>query len=228
MTKRNANQAIDFARLFAVKDRLALREAEASDGRGAPTRGGEPAPPLEAEPEAAAAALPDAVEQGAAAEVVALYLAPAPVEAPSAPEPVAAAAAPDVGRGPAPTSAPGTGRAIEPAEPLGRLRVGMPRELHERVRAAAALSCLPPTTFVRDILESTTPRFDAAAPLSGLAQTARAAFPAFGAGRRTTEVRMQVPVSEELHQRLIQLAALRAQTLAACLVDALEHRVPNQ
>jgi hypothetical protein len=215
MRKATAKNAIDFARLYEVKDRFAGRAMEPPAGDGEKGREGANtgapesslAEPL---PVAEAAVVPFPVEPEKVPSIP-----PAPLlEAITALRPPGLLAS---------DGAPGAA----PAPAFGRLRIGMPRPLHERVRAAAALACMPPTTLVRDLLESAAPHFEPAAPLTELAQVARAVVPETSAGRQPIEVRMQVPASDDLHRRLLQLAALRAQTLWACLLDLLDHRLPR-
>jgi hypothetical protein len=214
MRKATANSAIDFNKLFALKDQLAHKgddDMPADDrvdkGRGSMTSDSSNPPQ------------PQPLHAPTIAPVIALV-----------PETLVAAAdkAPDL----AAVTQPGPPPALQPSGganhdaisvPVGPLRIGMPRHVHERVRASAALACLPTTTLVRDVLESTAPNFDITAPLSELTRIARSAVPEVGSGRRPIEVRMQVPMSEDLHRRLVQLAALRAQTLSVCLLDLLEH-----
>jgi hypothetical protein len=72
---------------------------------------------------------------------------------------------------------------------------------------------------VHHLLEQT-PIVDPAAALDDLQRSARGAAPTV-TSRAVVEVRMQVPISEPLRVRLHQLAALRGQTLGACLADVL-------
>jgi hypothetical protein len=213
MSKATANKAIDFKRLFAVKDQLASKVEDdvPGDDRVEKGRGNMPSDPSGPQ-----------TEPLQAAEVAPVIALPAETLIPAPDQ------APDAGAitqlRPPPAFQP-SGRPVHDAAPapVGPLRIGMPRHVHERVRASAALACLPTTTLVRDVLESTAPQFDVSAPLSELARVARSAFPEAGSGRRAIEVRMQVPMAEDLHRRLVQLAALRAQTLSVCLLDMLEH-----
>jgi len=214
MRKATAKNAIDFARLYEVRDRFAGKAIEplAGDekGREGPSTGAPESSLVEPLRVADAPVVQFPVEPEDEASI----------PAPPVPEAITALRPPSLRASDlVPGAAPG------PA--FGRLRIGMPRPLHERVRAAAALACVPPTTLVRDLLESAAPHFEPSAPLTELAQIARAAVPEMAAGRQQIEVRMQVPASDDLHRRLLQLAALRAQTLWACLLDLLDHRLPR-
>ncbi len=216
MRKATAKNAIDFARLYEVKERFAGRAMEAPAGEAEKGREG---PDIDAPESSPAEPLPVAETAAVVPFPVEPENAPS-IPAPSSSEAITALRPPGL---PASDVAPGAA----PAPAFGRLRIGMPRQLHERVRASAALACVPPTTLVRDLLESAAPRFEPGAPLTELAQVARAAVPERAAGPQPIEVRMQVPASDDLHRRLLQLAALRAQTLWACLLDLLDHRLPR-
>jgi hypothetical protein len=106
------------------------------------------------------------------------------------------------------------------------LRIGMTRELHERIRMVAALQEKPPTVLVRELLE-TLPVFDPTASLRMLSDLARGLAPRLSAAQPRIDTRMQVVLTEEAHFMLHKLAALRTQTLGACLTDLLEARLPE-
>ncbi len=106
------------------------------------------------------------------------------------------------------------------------LRVGMSRALHERLRALSALRGQSPTSLVRELFDRVTPVFDVRLPMSKLSMEAREAVPMVPRERRI-DARMQVPVTEDLHRRMQQFAALRAQTLAAGMLDVLEAHAPT-
>ncbi len=111
-------------------------------------------------------------------------------------------------------------------DPTVLLRIGMSRSLHERVRAWATLEGKTPADLARELLSRRTPLFPRSTPMAQLAREARDSFP-FNDSRTRIDVRMQVPLDGELHRRLHQLAALRAQTLVACISDLLESSVPS-
>jgi hypothetical protein len=218
---KNANRAIDFQRLFAVKDQLAKADSVAATAFEAPHAQSD-VPPTDPPP------VGDIAPPQGEGRVTELFVAERPAsEAPSAPvkrlaetvRPGAIAPRPEL------VPPPASALAVD-GEAVGPLRIGMPKALHHRVRAAAAMACKPPVMMVREVLEQGTPHFDAGESLTDLGEAARGAFPQTDA-RRTVDVRMQVHVSEDLHQRLVQLAALRAQTLGACLLDALDHQLPR-
>jgi hypothetical protein len=222
MSKATANKAIDFNRLFAVKDQVKDQLAgkggdlmpsgdRVETGRGDRTT----FPPIPSEAER-----PRESERAAVVSPATETLVP-PSDTPPSPASITQLRRP-------PAFQPSASGLHDPAPAgVGPLRIGMPRHLHERVRASAALACLPTTALVRAVLESATPHFDVTAPLADLTRVARSAFPEAGSGRRPIEVRMQVPMAEDLHRRLVQLAALRAQTLSVCLLDLLEDRLPR-
>jgi predicted HicB family RNase H-like nuclease len=212
MARKTANNAIDFGKIFALKERLAEKEPPGTndDAELAPTAvaayretPSTPAPPSVETPRTALEPPPASVLQ---------LLPPASVE----PQPNA-----DESRGVDELAAP-------PAAEKGRgdasgvLRIGMPRKLHDTLRALAALRGRSVTTYVREALEQT-PEIDPRAPFSELQALARTVAPVVTAHAHI-EVRMQVPVSEHVHARLHQIAALRGQTLGACLADVLEAR----
>jgi hypothetical protein len=219
MGKKNANNAIDFARLFAVKEQVARRADESTA-----TAASEALPTVPTEPEVVLRTDVGATDErdadaGArpASETSAKVLA-FPTAAPSEAEPAVL---------PVSLESSSTGRAdfVQSDRDIF-LRIGMTRELHDRLRASAALQGKSVTVYVRDALEASTPMFDTSARLADLARIARAAAPVGSAGPRRSETRMQVPATEVLHRRLVQMAALRSQTLAASLLDLLETQVP--
>jgi hypothetical protein len=220
MTKSNAKKGIDFNRLFSVKDKLGVEgaadRAPLADSTFPLQKGRGDAGPEQARPPTAEPSRPPEV-----GTVIAFPTEHVTHDAGAPTDTVMTAIRP-----PAPAS-PSTTPREEASDAIGRLRVGLPRSLHERLRASAALACVPSTAFVRDMLESAAPRFAGNVSLSELSQVARTAFPEASLGRRPIEIRMQVPVTEDLHRRLLQLAALRAQTLGGCMVDLLEHRLPR-
>jgi len=190
MGKKNANNAIDFARIFAVKDKLAQQEDPRDSGI-----------------------------------VLALAASVANNESPPRAEVVTSARTIEEQEGEAQTPQ-------IPQQPvkglLGEtfLRIGMSRELHERVRAFAALRGQPSTTMVRELFERVTPTFDLKTAMPTLAVLAREAVPMVRRERRV-DVRMQIPVTEHLHRRMQQFAALRTQTLGASMLDVLEAHAPS-
>jgi hypothetical protein len=223
MTKKTAtaNKAIDFARLFAVKDQVARQAAE--DNLTADVMARE----LEEQGRGESARRPFLVEAEKAPESATFDVpTDGPVVEPSAVAVFDSKAGAGARRS---TSLPNRKTPLLAMEdaPNSSIRVGMTRELHSRVRACAALRGAAPTMFAREVLEESTPTFDAKAPLSELARKARSVVAVGKGGPRRADVRMQIPVTDDLHQRLIQLAALRTQTLGACLLDILEHHVPG-
>ncbi len=230
MKKKNANNAIDFAKLFAVKDQLhrdeaatTAEESEPVDPSGAflravPALASEPVESNELESPAEVS-----TSEASAAEVVDLLpklpeLESAPLAKPSTtPTKRQTKKVVDVLGPPSKPDASAGGEMF--------LRVGMSRALHERLRALSALRGQSPTSLVRELFDRVTPVFDVRLPMSKLAVEARAAVPMVPRERRI-DARMQVPVSEELHRRMQQFAALRAQTLAAGMLDVLEAHAP--
>lgn len=210
MAKKTANHAIDFERLFAVKAQLA-RQDEANEAVLALERTvvehAEPAlaPPCETAPHA----VPSLGETSATMANVIDF----PTPAIEVDKPVRAA-----GVGPEAAPTPGDEDVL--------LRIGLSRPLHERLRAFAALEGKSPTILARELLDSNTPVLDRAAPMVALAKAARGAFAVSAAERRRVDVRMQIPVGAALHRRLHQVAALRTQTLGACVIDVFEAAVP--
>ncbi len=219
MTKKTAtaNKAIDFARLFAVKDQVARQAAEDSIAADAGVHASEGQGSVQELPR------PFLVESDRVPESSSAALAPVVVEEVKESSSGVVSSPLRNRSGPARSKAPLV--AVEDA-PDSTIRVGMSRELHDRVRACAALQGAAPTLFAREVLEQSTPIFDAKVSLVELARKARSVVKVGMAGPRRVDVRMQIPVTEDLHQRLIQLAALRTQTLGACLLDILEHHVP--
>ncbi|HEY5261493.1 MAG TPA: hypothetical protein VIJ33_05230 [Solirubrobacteraceae bacterium] len=188
MAKKNANNAIDFTRLLAVKDNLPST------------------PPLTSVVEAE----PAAGREGAGATATLLDF---PSREPAQP----------------PREQGGSDLAEE-ALPSDYetvvLRIGMSRALHDRVRATAALDGKSPAHLARELLARRTPAFLRSTPMATLAKQARDSFPASMA-RSRIDVRMQVPLDSDLHRRLHQLAALRTQTLVACISDLFEASVQD-
>ena len=215
MTKKTAtaNKAIDFARLFAVKDQVARQAAEDSIVADAGVHASEGQGSVQELPR------PFLVEPDQVPESSSVLRAPVVEGADDSPSEVVSSLLRKRTSRKAPLVT------VEDA-PDSTIRVGMPRELHDRVRACAALQGAAPTLFAREVLEQSTPIFDAKAPLAELARKARSVVKVGMGGPRRVDVRMQIPVTEDLHQRLIQLAALRTQTLGTCLLDILEHHVP--
>lgn len=214
MGKKTANNAIDFTRLFAMKDQLARRE-ELEDVR-------DPSVVLTAVTAEAPAEAPIAELRAAAPAIEAVT-----IHEPTARTQMAAAnstqALAEMAGVASPPSA--TVRPLAADASPTFLRIGMSRDLHERVRAFAAVQGQPPTVLVRDLFERVTPVFDASAPMASLAACARGVVPAVVRERRV-DMRMQIPVSDDLHRRMQQFAALRAQTLGASMLDVLEAHAP--
>lgn len=224
MKKKNANNAIDFERLFAVKDQLQRDESATTDPvdpsgaflRAVPTLVSEPVANNEQ-----ASSVEVTTSEPPAAEVVDL-LPELPVSAPLT-KPLTT------------TVKRQTKKVVDVLGPPSKpdsaaggemfLRVGMSRALHERLRALSALRGQSPTSLVRELFDRVTPVFDVRLPMSKLAVEAREAVPMVPRERRI-DARMQVPVTEDLHRRMQQFAALRAQTLAAGMLDVLEAHAP--
>jgi outer membrane biosynthesis protein TonB len=205
MAKKNANNAIDFSRLLAVKDNL---------------------PSLASLPGALEVA-PDvemSKEQSAPAPTGTLLEFPAREQSAEAPTTLPASPASTVPSSPAAFSSPTEDVGTTEPETVV-LRIGLSRPLHDRIRACAALEGQTPAHLARQLLSSRTPAFSRATPMVALAKEARESFPA-SAARMRIEVRMQVPLDIDLHRRLHQLAALRAQTLVACISDLFEASIP--
>ena len=201
MGKKTANSAIDFQKLFEIKERL----------RPVDALGETPAPP-----ETHADAPPPAPPSED--HLVAADSSDAPASEPAAP-------GGEVLAFPAPASAPELAPSTPVAEEQGRgegdtiLRIGMPRALHERIRAVAALQRKPATLLVRELLEQT-PAIDPKAPFAELRTLALGAA-VMTSERARVDVRMQVPIGDDVHARLHQLAALRGETLGSCLIAVL-------
>lgn len=208
MAKKTANNAIDFNRLFALKDQIRERDA-LEEVKQAPASAPVELVVIES-PRADEVVVPDVPEAQVVDPIV--EVAPANVVAPTE----ARSSIVEEKVGPP---------MLETADESIVLRVGLPKGLHERVRAMAALRGKAPADFARDELERTVPKFDAATPLAVLARAAQAAAPAIRE-RARVDVRMQVPMTSDLHRRVVQLAALRRQTLAACMVEVFEALVP--
>jgi len=189
MAKKNANNAIDFTRLLAVKDNLPST------------------PPLAS---VVVEAMPTAGREEASAPTATLL---------DFPSREAVQAREHDGSGPGEETLPSDSETVI-------LRVGMSRELHDRVRASAALDGKSPANLARELLSRRTPAFPRSTPMATLAKLARDAFPAIST-RSRIDVRMQVPVASDLHRRLHQLAALRTQTLVACISDLFEASVQD-
>jgi hypothetical protein len=250
MGKKNANNAIDFARLFAVKAKLTEQD-RAQTPPPSPVSEVLPVAPVVAEPAAAEPldALPAVAHEAVDQEVIVPVAPQLVTEETPVPEsvsevrvipeaaPEAAAVAPALASRKTPRGTQGRGGAIialpEPVIAANvdeaestYLRIGMPRELHARVRAFAALSGQTPPGFVRDLFGRVTPEFDSSKPMAQLAVLARTAVPVVQRERRV-DVRMQIPVTEDLHGRLQKFAALRGQTLGASMLDVLEAHAPT-
>ena len=214
MAKKNANNAIDFTRLLAVKDQLPAlapltpAEAEAEPAANTPTS----EPPFETgEHTAAVLDFPrrepsdePLLEPGAPTAAV--------LDFPQR-EPLEGVHLRDADAGPADSQ-------------TVVLRIGMSRTLHDRVRASAALEGKSPAHLARELLSNRTPLFPRSTSMAALAKQARDSFPT-NAARARVDVRMQVPIDSDLHRRLHQLAALRAQTLVACISDLFDASVPG-
>jgi hypothetical protein len=208
MAKKNANNAIDFSRLQAVRDQLSA------------------VPPLSV---SVAGELPGEVPMEAANAVLSVTFAE-PLLVPAEPELLLEQTASSPTQPEPQPPAPTEGSAL-PTEDVGPadhdsivLRIGMSRPLHERIRAASALACKAPASLARELLLKRTPEFPRSTPMTTLAKQARDAFPTLAA-RPRVDVRMQVPLEVDLHRRLHQLAALRTQTLVACLSELFEASV---
>jgi hypothetical protein len=204
MAKKNANNAIDFTRLLAVKDQLPAlapltpAEAEAEPAANTPTS----EPPFETREHTAAVL--DFPRREPSDE---------PLLEPGAPTAVEGVHLRDADAGPADSQ-------------TVVLRIGMSRTLHDRVRASAALEGKSPAHLARELLSNRTPLFPRSTSMAALAKQARDSFPT-NAARARVDVRMQVPIDSDLHRRLHQLAALRAQTLVACISDLFDASVPG-
>ena len=225
MGKKSANNAINFERLFSVKDQMA-RHTLALEAVTLPPAGEGPSQASEEESrgtppgpvETDDVAHSSDIEPSSSSHACAV----AAVEATSTPAAVVATTL---------QMMPGlevaaNGQAAPVSEQEVFLRIGMTRGLYDRLRAYASLEGKAANVFAREALEASTPSFEPSAPLPDLVRVARAAAPLGIAGPRRTEIRMQVAATNSLHRRLVQLAALRAQTLAASLLDILEARVP--
>jgi hypothetical protein len=208
MAKKPATAAINFDRIFALKDQLSRHDAaDPKLPALSPEAAGDPAP----QPTLEACAAPSLAGHRDEAES-------------SRFEPMLhlVSAATPSGR---------AGQAEQPHEPteqtttssFGTFRVGMPKALHGKLRALAALEARPVTAFVADLL-CRTPDIDPKRPFHQLLERALAIAPVV-TERVRIEVRMQVPIDEHVHTRLHQLAALRGQTLSACLMDVLSVHV---
>lgn len=211
MAKKNANNAIDFTRLLAIKDQLPTISR-----------------PLPAEPERAANVSleePQPVPTSFNGTVLDFPQRELVADPPTA-------ALETQGSDPELASPP-WGEELPPAEVATSadldqtviLRIGMSRSLHERVKASAALEGKSPAHLARELMSLRTPLFPRSTSMAQLAKQARESFP-LNDSRVRVDVRMQVPIDLDLHRRLRQLAALRAQTLVACTFDLFESAVP--
>jgi hypothetical protein len=205
MARKTATAAIDFAKIFAIKEQLA---------QGVTTSDLSAARPLEHAPDRA----PIAPASTDAPDIAADLGEPTPSDAPAL-QLVPPLSEPTFGRPSGRPAVPPPDAEAGVAQATDVLRVGVSRALHEKLRALAALDGRSTPQFVRDLLHRT-PTVDPSAALTDLQRSAREAAP-MTTSRAVVEVRMQVPMSETLHARLHQLAALRGQTLSACLVDVL-------
>jgi len=208
MAKKNANNAIDFTRLLAVKDQLSAQSPL----------------PISAATEPVA----DTITDDPILEPTGTLL-EFPTREPSVENPGTSSLDQLAHASEAPASTAVLSQSedvwIGDAETVV-LRIGLSRLLHDRVRACAALEGKSPAHLARELLSQRTPAFPRSTPMATLAKQARESFPA-KAARSRVDVRMQVPIDRDLHRRLHQLAALRTQTLVACISDLFEASVPG-
>ena len=220
MARKNSNAAIDFTRLFAMKDQLA-RQGDLPVGNIAPALIATPLTSIENDqPRTHSTESGEVIGEAANTEVGANIGEQQPDDSVL----VAATANDPTRESDLLTAA--SRASVQEGTRETFLRIGMSRSLHARIRAFSSLNARSPTALVRELFERVTPEFDLQVPMADLAAAARAAVPTVSRERRV-DIRMQVPVTEHLHRRLQQFAALRGQTLGSSMLDVLEAHAPG-